>query len=215
MTAELTQIKYTQRRSELVNQIRVAKDDHARASLNLELGTADPAQVSAAREAVAALEDRVLGLDAAWKLVCERAAESAAQAEETERKAAAATIRKLLKTRLSAMKAIQKAMTPVAGAVAEFRKANDEIVQAARPHSRLFGRDGLQLLRSTTHPGVPLEQRLMAALLFEAGINLNGMDGRYHAGKIEDQTLDGLVEADNRNIARFVEDLTEGDLVEG
>lgn len=214
MTAQLTQIKYTQRRNALVDQIRVAKDDHARASLNLELGTGDEANVAAAREAVAALEDRVLGIDAAWRLVCEAAAGKAAEADLAERKATAATIGKLLQTRLSAMKAIQEAMAPVAGAVAEFRKANDEIVQAARPHSRLFGRDGLQLLRSTTHPGVPLEQRLMAALLFEAGINLNGMDGRYHAGRIEDQSLEGLVEADNRNIARFVEDLTEGDLVE-
>lgn len=98
----LTEANYLSRKVKLREHIEAAKVAHRDAAFRHEVGEGDEAAVIAAKAAISALEDRVLGLDAAWERAKQEAAKEKQEQDAKNRAAAVATVEKHLKARATA-----------------------------------------------------------------------------------------------------------------
>lgn len=118
----LTKEVYDERRAQLVEHTRLAREDHDRACYKRETGTASDADVDAAAAAIKALEERVEALDAAWRVQCADARKAEAERREERRIAVAGEYVALLNRRTQAARVLFEAAAEV---VARYREAVD------------------------------------------------------------------------------------------
>lgn len=171
----LTEATYRERRADLVDQIREARFDHLGAALNAETGDGSPEATAAARAIVDALEDRVMGLDAAWEHAQRVSSAKAADDEAKRRVAGLALCEAELGKRADAAAAIMVAVSEIGAAVRSFDEASGRIVDTIKSFRPTFGPSYHSDLRDVSR--VP-DFMLIGGALYGAGVCIDGVPMR-------------------------------------
>lgn len=226
MANDLTEQSYLDRKAELENQHRIALDAHAKTSLDLEMGHVGSDELTKASAAIAEVEARLNGLDAAMNQQRANSARDAAETERLARKASLDDVKIELGRRRKALIDIEKAMKPIGAAVAEYRAATDAISGHVRPYQGAFtaamqqqgrGLTSLRLALSPLENAYHHERVLIAGLLFNAGVTITDLidpawcaesfsADRLFAGKSSPGSVTGRVNRSNGDILRLISD---------
>jgi hypothetical protein len=175
----LTEANYLSRRVKLTAQIVTAQSDLSDAGLRRELDEATDEQVSAAREALTALTDRLTGLDAAWDRSQLEAASEASTVRDAEAAASHGLIIKQLDIRRDAGVRMEEAAKELAARYSEYQDAGSKVVGLALKHTDRFTHDRLLNLRDLFKGDFHDVRQALGRTMTRGGLNLTGikMDG--------------------------------------
>jgi hypothetical protein len=172
----LTEANYLSRKVKLREHIEAARVAHRDAAFRHEIGEGDEASVIAAKASISALEDRVVGLDAAWERAKQEAALERAAEEAGKRAAAVAAVEKHLKARTKAAGQLAKLAKDLGEAWQQFEAASTAVVDATRPFAAQIGRDGYSQLRELLQGDFHSLKPTLGAELAEAGLRMTQND---------------------------------------
>lgn len=172
----LTETNYMSRRLKLQANIAAAKRAYEDAAFRQELGEIDVDAVKAARDAVTALEERVIGLDAAWKRTKEQIEAEHATASAKQRASVVAAVDNHLKVRGQAARRMAKLATELGEAWKQFEAANVGISEATLPCRGDLGGEGIKNLRHLLEGEFNSVKPSLGGELADAGLTLTSND---------------------------------------
>lgn len=168
----LTEANYLSRKVKLSEHIEAAKVAHRDAAFKHEVGEGDEAAVVAAKAAISALEDRVLGLNAAWDRAKEEAATEKRERDAQSRAAVVSTVEKHLKARAQASRQLSKLANDLGEAWQKYESEANSIIDAARPYGSNLGVDGFRQLRDLLLGDFHSARPSLGAEMVDAGLKM-------------------------------------------
>ena len=172
----LTEDQFRARRASLMNAVAGARTAHEEASLKFETESGSHDEVVNARAAIAELEDRVLGLDAAWT----RAQADARAQDEIERRQsvaeAVAVVDASLVARVDAAQRINDAVNTLRVAIAAYESASKAITSAATSTNGMLSSTAVANITSAVNLTASREHAAIANLLWQAGLRFEGLE---------------------------------------
>lgn len=215
MASRLTEANYQSRKIKLRDAIEAAKRAHGDAAMHHELGEATEDDVARASAAVKELEDRLVGLDAAWARTLEVQGAALEQASRDAANEAHATISKLIEARFQSALAIQKLAGQLADAYAEHERDGRTIILTAQQHKRHFDGAKLQHLRELIEGSFNDIRKPLARTLGMRGLDMTGLPFAGYATDPETQRdLAVFADWEARRVAGYVAELQQTELAE-
>lgn len=210
--ARLTEANYLSRKVKLSEHIEAAKVAHRDAAFKHEVGEGDEAAVVAAKAAISALEDRVLGLNAAWDRAKEEAATEKRERDAQSRAAVVSAVRKHLKARAQASRQLSKLAKEIGEAWQQFEAAGNSAIEAAHPYARGLGVEGFKQLRDLMFGDFHSARPSLGGEMLDAGLKLTSNDfPEAHSRKLIDRGGGLVAYVEKRNamadavVARLLE----------
>ncbi|MCB4861121.1 hypothetical protein K7W03_16135 [Sphingobium sp. PNB] len=194
--------------------IEAAKVAHRDAAFRHEVGEGDEAAVIAAKAAISALEDRVLGLDAAWERAKQEAAKEKQEQDAKNRAAAVATVEKHLKARATAARHLEKLAKDLGETWQQYEAAAKGAIEAARPYGSNLGADAFRHLRDVLTGDFHSAKPNLGAAMVDAGLSLQKADfpaAHMRSGMHRDQTLVEFTEKRNAMARAAVSSFVEAE----
>lgn len=168
----LTEANYLSRKVKLHQHIDAAKTAHRDAAFRHEIGEGDEAAVVTAKAAISALEDRLMGLDAAWARAQEEAAKEQRERDEKSRAATVATVEKHLKARAQASRHLSKLAQELGEAWQKYEAEGQAVIEAARPYGRHLGVEGFRQLRDLLQGDFHSPKPSLGSEILDAGLRM-------------------------------------------
>lgn len=187
-----------ERRAQLQNSLRVARDAYTQAAYKQELGKGDAKDVANAKANVAALEDQLEGLDAAVTAAKAKRVQDAANATDQRRKDAAAHAQQLMAKRIEQAKVIEKAIAALTSALTDMNETNADL----RRTIGSWGDKGNYAVLIEGTIGSDHEQRYIAGALRRGGFDrFDSINFGQMARAFDGKSLADIVEFQNRKVA--------------
>jgi len=190
--SRLSETNYITRRIKLQANIDAAKRAHEDAAFRQELGELDGAGVKIARDAVTELEERLVGLEAAWARTKQDMEAEYVAARADARRSAVAAVEDRLKTRALAVRQMAKLAAQLGEVWKQFEAANASIVEATAAVASDLGGEGRKNLRHLLEGDYNSVKPSLGGELADAGLILTSNDFTARSWRVPGRE-DGLV----------------------
>jgi hypothetical protein len=213
----MTEANYLSRRVKLTGMLEDAEREFANTAMLAEMdGMVDDLETAAVgekRDAVIALKNRIVGLDAAWQRIKEEMAHARATEDARRRKAVLGKMDERLAERTTAADDMVKAIDLLGEAWGRYSAANDGIQSLIRPFASDMGPDGYTHFRELFTNGFHSPSPAIGGALMDAGVKLSTHDFQaapFRQPGAQAQGLKGFVQRHNDIIRRAAITIQKG-----
>lgn len=171
----LTEANYQSRRIKIREQVEAARTAHSDVGLKREFDEATDEEVTAAKDRLTGLEDRVVALDAAFQRSQQEAAADARRARDAEAAEAHVQISDALAKRKEAGENMEKAAEMLSAWYTEYNALGSDVINTALRHKDRFGQEQIYNLRDLFKGDFHDVRPAIGRTLTRGGLNMTGI----------------------------------------